>query len=338
MKRITATLAVLLAIPALSPAARDPARALTFRSRIGVESTGWMSFVAFSPDGTRVASEGGIPDFRGDPSAQPLSFWSFPAGRFLRSSAFRPLALSRDWKMLATDDAVVDVDSDRPLFPIPSQFGKAAIATFSPDGKYLAYVPQGRPTMYMMHMVVVSTADGRSVSDFGTRSTGALAIHPDSRTLASGHWDNVTLWNLQTGERKALLRGFGRYVGGIAFSKDGSLLAAGTDTGDLQVWNLRRKRRLLKVNIGIGYVSTPAFSPDGRLVAAGTYIDGTLSLVSVASGKVLAQSRISMFGCGSVAFSPDGKYLIAPSNGGQIGPRRFDTGGTIRVFKVRSGG
>jgi len=44
--------------------------------------------------------------------------------------------------------------------------------------------------------------------------------------------------------------------------------------------------------------------------------------------------KVSDLGCGSVAFSPDGHYLIAPSTGGLI-TWPWDQGGTVRVFKVR---
>ena len=50
-------------------------------------------------------------------------------------------------------------------------------------------------------------------------------------------------------------------------------------------------------------MENPAFSPDGKLVEAGTYADGTLSLIEVATGKLLSQVQVSMFGCGSLAFS-----------------------------------
>jgi len=48
---------------------------------------------------------------------------------------------------------------------------------------------------------------------------------------------------------------------------------------------------------------------------------------------VLDHKKISDLGCGSVAFSPDGRYLITPSTGGLI-KWPYDRGGTIRVFKV----
>ena len=126
----------------------------------------------------------------------------------------------------------------------------------------------------------------------------------------------------------------GRYIYGISFSPDGSLLAAGSDDGELQIWDVESRRLLHSIRIGYGDVSNPAFSPDGKLLAAGTYADGTVTLVETASGSILSQAKVSMFGCGSVAFSPDGNYLLAPSNGGQLGPRKFDRGGTVRVFHV----
>jgi WD40 repeat protein len=88
------------------------------------------------------------------------------------------------------------------------------------------------------------------------------------------------------------------------------------------------------LNIGSLNVSNPAFSPDGKLVAAGTYGDGTVSLVDVQSGKILSQIQVSMFGYGSVVLSPDGQYLVTPSNGGELTNRKHDRGGTIRVFRV----
>jgi WD40 repeat protein len=137
-----------------------------------------------------------------------------------------------------------------------------------------------------------------------------------------------------SGQRIALLAGFGRYVSGVAFSQDGRWLAAGTDDGNLQIWDVAGRRRMHAMRVGWAYVSTPAFSPDGKLVAAGTYADGTVTLVDVASGAILSQIQVSMFGCGSVAFSPDGRYLLTPSNSGTLQSGRFEKGGSIRVFEV----
>src|SRR5262249_16013686 len=145
---------------------------------------------------------------------------------------------------------------------------------------------------------------------FGSRHTLALAFHPDNHTLASGHWNNVTLWDVRTGARLSLLMsplrrvdptGYnrdGRYIGGVGFSRDGTMLAAGSDDGELQIWDVASRALQRSMKIGFGEASNPVFSPDGKLVAAGTYADGTVSLVDVSSGSVLSRIQVSMFGCG----------------------------------------
>jgi len=204
--------------------------------------------------------------------------------------------------------------------------------TFSSDSRYVAF--STAPTRSDAGQIrILRIDDGTVLNEFGKRRAFSLAFHPNGATLASGHWDDVTLWNAATGERTALLRGFARYVTGIGFSADGTLLAAGTDAGGLQVWNVAERRRLVSISIGGGQASEPVFSPDGRLVAVGVYGLGTVWVVDVHSGRIVGKGRVSDMGCGSVAFSPDGRYLIAPSTGGLI-TWPNDQGGTIRVFAV----
>lgn len=321
-------LGLLTAAPAFS---EEPL--LRFKGQIGSafeNSNDWMSLVAFAPDGCTVASDGAAPDRR----PHGLSIWTFPDGQFVRAVGDKPVAISPDWSLLAMEGSLVDLNSGATLLKTPDLV-RGGAACFTPDSKHLVIAL----TSWVRHrgpkqIEVISTRDTSEVSSFCSRYTTALAVSPDNTTLASGHWDNVTLWDLPTGKRTALLRGFGRYVYGLAFSADGRLLAAGTDTGILQLWEVGTRRHLWSLQVGWGDVSNPAFSPDGHLVAAGTYADGTLSVVDVSTGKPVSQVRVSMFGCGHLAFSPDGRNLIVPSNGGEIGPRRFDIGGTIRVYEL----
>jgi WD40 repeat protein len=294
-RRLIGLAAALLAAMAVSaPAANihPPHPVLQFVKQIGVGGGAWMSLVAFSPDGTMVASNG--PAAEGDMSGD-LTVWNFADGRLLKRLPGQVYSLSRDWKYYATwrmagNSFVTDfrsVETGQPITPPPKN---------------------------------ELTAGGE--------------ISPDGTVLAKGHWDLIGLRNAKTGKRLAVLRGFGRYVTGIAFSKNGRLLAAGTDYGDLQIWDVRRHRRLHSLHIDGGYVSEPAFSPDGRLVAVGIYGTGTVWVVDTRTGKLVDQQKVSDLGCGSVAFSPDGRYLITPSTGGLI-TWPYDEGGTIRVFRVK---
>jgi len=261
-----------------------------------------------------------------------LTLWSFPVGRLIKRIGFPPWAISRDWKYYASDRDVIDVETEAAVLSLTKGEGVLALPVFSNNSRYIAF--STRPSQPDARRIrVLRIGEGSVVNEFGRRAVFSLAFHPNNETLASGHWDNVTLWNAVTGERIALLRGFGRYVQGIGFSADGRLLAAGTDAGGLQIWNVPKRRRLISVHIGGGQVSDPAFSPDGRLVAVGIYGTGTVWVIAVHSGKIVGKARVSDMGCGAVAFSPNGRYLIAPSTGGLI-TWPYDQGGTIRVFDV----
>jgi WD40 repeat protein len=131
--------------------------------------------------------------------------------------------------------------------------------TFSPDIRYVA--ESGTSRNYTVRVLGLPT--GEQVSAFGNHHAYGIAMSPDGSTPASGYWDLVTLWNLSTGERLGVLRGFKRYVVGLSFSLDGRLLADGTDTGDLQVWEIGSLTRTVSLSIEGGEVPDPVFSPDG---------------------------------------------------------------------------
>lgn len=305
---------------------------LEFKKAIGTGTdAGWMSFVAFNRDGTMVASDG--PATAHD-QTEALTLWSFPDGRFIRSIPFRPAAISDDWKYYASGQAVIDVESGKPVIALTRK-DEWAQPAFSHDGRYVAAArTYPRKLADTKQIRILRTEDGSLVTEFGQRAVFSIAFHPNDDILATGHWDNVTLWNARTGKRIALLRGFERYVYGLGFSRDGKLLAAGTDDGHIQIWDVSKRRKLRTIDLEGGEVSDPVFSPDGNLLAAGSYGTGTAFVIDVRSGAIVDRARVSDLGCGSVAFSPDGRVLIAPSTGGLI-TWPYDRGGTIRVFEVR---
>lgn len=289
----------------------------------------WMSFVAFNDKGSEVASDGATAPQ--DVSSE-LSFWTFPEGRFVRKLPISPTAISDDFKYYASHNALGELTSGRKLLSLDEE--TYATFTFSHDSRYVA-VSEWRKAPKGPKIRVLELPTLRAVSEFSRSSAQSMAISPDGETLASGHWDTVVLWNIRSGKPIGKLNGFKRYVRGIAFSRDGSLIAAGTDTGDVQVWDVRHLRLISSVELPGGDVSNPAFNPDGSLIAVGVYGTGTVSLIATKTGEVLDHRQVSDLGCGSVAFSPDGHYLITPSTGGLV-TWPYDRGGTIRVFRINS--
>ena len=97
----------------------------------------------------------------------------------------------------------------------------------------------------------------------------------------------------------------------IAFSPDGTLLAAGYYSGTTQLWNVRTRRLIASLpdNAG-GSAESVAFSPDGTLLAVGNYF-GSTELWDVRTRHLVARLPGHTNGGSvySVAFSPDGKIL-----------------------------
>jgi WD40 repeat protein len=332
--KIFAPMFLCLVFMGLPATAKDSnSRPLQFMKKIGGDdpdaSLNWMSYVAFNQTGTMVVADGQPASGH---SSSGMNIWSFPAGKLIKFLPFNHADLSRNWKYYADFHGVGETSTGRKLIYLGSK--TYATHAFSPDSRYVAESVQHGANL-PNPITITRLADGKQISAFGRHYARAIAIGPDNRTLASGYWDTVVLWDMFTGKRMAVLRGIGQYVDNLSFSRNGGLLGIGADTGGLQIWDLRHKRRIASIKLGGSDVSAPSFSPNGKLVAAGTYRSGTVWLIDISKERILDHWKVSDLGCGSAAFSPDGRYLITPSTGGLI-TWPYDYGGTIRVFKVNA--
>jgi WD40 repeat protein len=126
-----------------------------------------------------------------------------------------------------------------------------------------------------------------------------------------------------------VLVGHRNYVRTLAFSPDGSMLAAGDSNGGLKVWDVRAGAVLrelepgVKSNDDVGQIDSVQFSPDGKVLASSW--DG-VSLWDTATGKRLHHLEGHHAEVTCVAFSPDGKTLASGS------PDK-----TIKLWVVESG-
>jgi WD40 repeat protein len=287
---------------------------------------GWMSFAAFSPDGALIASDGatGPSDVSGN-----LSIWTFPGGHLVKTLKVRPEELSRDWHYYSTWHSVGRMSDGKPIISLSEK--TYADWAFSPDSRYVVRsLDLGKAKS---GLTVFELPSGKLLKTLDGRAGRALAVGSGGRTLAVGHWNLIALWDVPKGRLAAKLRGSGRYVTALTFSRNGRWLAAGTDWGGVELWDLQRRTKRWAVKLEGSYPSTPAFSPDGRWLAVGTYGTGTVWLIDTRKGKVVDHYKVSDIGCGSAAFSPDGRHLISPSTGGLI-KWPYDRGGSVRVFRV----
>jgi WD40 repeat protein len=164
----------------------------------------WVYAVAFSPDGSLLASGNGD----NDPSAG-----SNDGGVQLWDVASRTMTAN----LTSTNS------------------GPGSLA-FSPDGATLANV-NGSGSITLWH---VAARTGAATFTSASYAAKCVAFSPDGTTLASGNNDGtITLWDVATRTRAATLpTGTNAVVHSVAFSPDGTTLACGGTR--LMVWKIRR--------------------------------------------------------------------------------------------------
>jgi RNA polymerase sigma factor (sigma-70 family) len=210
--------------------------------------------------------------------------------------------------------------------PLPAG---AADAVLSPAGNVAAFsIAPGKVQLWDVDAgreIHQLDAGGEPPTCVGCAFPRTLAFSPDGRLLA--RWSPggaVHLWDVASGRKRHTLAPpdlhperfeFPEGPSGIAFSRDGSLLAAvrpgrrGSEPPAVCLWDVADGRLLRLVDGLTSGVTSMAFAPDNRSLALGQD-DGTVSIWEVASGGQRAalpsggQHRIT-----ALAYAPDGKVL-----------------------------
>ena len=270
-----------------------------------------VAAVSFSADGTTLAAAG---------SGGATGLWSVTAqkqtGAVLAapgSAAVSTLAFSAGLLATGRGDGTIGLwDPDRlhqSSAPLASgavkPYGHAA-AVFSARGDVLA-VSAGRGPRGRIRVQNVLTGRAAGPEIAPNAVVTGLALSPDGKTLAvSG--GGLQLWSTASGQQIGAALPGADPAGPVAFSPDGTQVAAvGTD-GRARVWNVATRRET-GAAVNVGHPEALAFGPGGKTLAtAGA--DGRIQLWDMAAKQETAPAMTA--GAAPVyalAFSPDGRTL-----------------------------
>ena len=193
--------------------------------------------------------------------------------------------------------------------------GAVESVAFSPLGGLLASASSDRTIRFWK-----ATASARYPLGPPLRADTPLysaAFAPNGRTLASGGYDKVILWNVPHRTEERVLSYESGAVTSVAFSRRGHAFAAGGSNGTVLLWNpVTGARRVLPVPGG-GAVRSVALSPDGHVLAVGSASE--VALFDVVRGRELGQPLVtSPSSVYAVAFSPDGHMVAAAGSSGTV--------------------
>ena len=210
-----------------------------------------------------------------------------------------------DWSRTRT------IAADR---PIPGyRLGRPVSLAVTPDGKTLA-VCSALATSISLWDLANGTPAGR-LSVPGQEQLTCLALSPDGKRLAAGYrgpdGHGALIWDLAARRVERTVTPGLELVLGIAFSPGGRWLACACSEGVALFDTAEFQRRLfLRGDLPTGV----AFSRDDQVLAIPAEKLGAMRLWDVAVNREIAVLDCPHAG-GAVTFSPDGRYLIASSDG-----------------------
>ncbi len=225
------------------------------------EGVGSSSSIAFSPDGTTLASEAG----------RRIKLWDVVTRRDIatlegHTGTVHSVAFSSDGTTLASgssDETVKlwDITTKENIATLEGHKSWVSSVAFSPDGTTLA---SGAGEDKTVKLWDVATKENIATFEGHTGTVHSVTFSSDGTTLASGAGDGtVKLWDISTGQNIATYKhidkhsGYAPFVYSVAFSPDGTTLASGAGAWysggtiilwDVSEWIRPRPQSLVKIS------------------------------------------------------------------------------------------
>ncbi len=274
-------------------------------SRSGVMQRSWEApgfikgGIAWSPDGKRIATGGDdntpriweaatgqlLKELSGHAGPVSMVAWSPDSARLVTAGG-EGAAIVWDAQsgknLLTLSHPKLDLDAAKGVFGV----------AYSPDGQKIATgALNGTISIW-------AAATGKELANVDLNmGVWGMAFSPDGRRLATGLEDGqLILWQVKdTGLQKEQTFAAGKaglYLS-VAFSPDGTLLAAADLSNKIRVWDLKAGRERWSIPAHTGTIPAVAFSPDGTRLASASQ-DGTAHFYVIGLDELisLAKSRL----------------------------------------------
>ncbi len=291
-----------------------------------LQSTSSASEAGFSQDGRVVATLGAMGD---------ISLWDAASGSKVRDLTSSPMAgltqmmsgmggmtpaQLKNMKRVKPGSMPQMPDMTAMADMMTNVMGSMSAGTMGRSVTSLAFSPDGR-------ILAIGGVESKSNIDFAAMMNPAAQKNrknskpqdPDEmmknmRVEAIGQ---VTLWDVASGTEIGALKGHGKGVTQVAFSRDGRSLASSSTDNTIRIWDVAGRRELRTLTGHTANIESLDFSPDARLLASASD-DGSTFLWDANTGEHLL-TLISLDDGGEwMVVTPQGLFDGTPAAWNQI--------------------
>lgn len=255
----------------------------------------WAAEVAFSPDGTTLATTYSYSDGNSENIRDTIQLWdtttdpptltkTLDHNTWVNTMIFTP---NGDLIVATSSNNIVhlwDTTTDR-LTRTKTLYHNEPVnsVAFSPNGDLIAASSYDEEE-YSSTVLIWETSTGNLTTKPLPHNSDVewMEFSPDGTTLATNSYDEdeqsstAQIWDTTTGNPTQIFGGHSDSVGSVAFSPDGSILATGSQDGadsgsnsTARLWNIRTGDAITEPFHHKSWVNTVAFSPDGITLATG---------------------------------------------------------------------
>jgi WD40 repeat protein/uncharacterized caspase-like protein len=224
----------------------------------------------FSADGRTIAIIGGMGQ---------LSLWDVQSGSKLRDLSASPMAGFTPPTTIKPGQMPTMPNMADLAAMVNNTLGAMSAGTMGQTISSLAFTNDGK-------LLATGGFESKSNIDFAAMMSGAMnprqkkgSKQPDPadmmRDLKVEAVGRVQFWDVSTGRPIAEIKGHGRGVSKVAFSRDGKLLASAATDNTIKIWDVNSRSELKTLTGHTSPIESMDFSPDGRLLASASEDGGT---------------------------------------------------------------